>query len=163
MVEDLVLGADKHRRRSTSANIPSSAPPACPFAKILGRGPTIDEIFLYTHTKKESSEISGENFVDKRSEEAYVTRPKAQSSMLVQFDAQCSQTSKSHEKFKKRKVELKLPNTSAEGDAAGCTPEEVEAEEQSTQSIKEKSKIYGYISLKNLPVVETPELKAAVA
>ncbi|KAJ8441683.1 hypothetical protein Cgig2_019070 [Carnegiea gigantea] len=59
------------------------------------------------------------------------------------------------EKFKKRKDELKLPNASTKGDAAGCTAEQVKAEEQPTQATKEdevwkesvgltkKGKIYG--------------------
>ncbi|KAJ8420673.1 hypothetical protein Cgig2_025355 [Carnegiea gigantea] len=80
--------------------------------KILGREPTIDEIFMYTHTKRDSGEISSDKFVDKRSEDA-------------------------HRNSKKRKDESKLPNTSAEGDAVGCTSEEVEAEEQLTKGTKE--------------------------
>ncbi|KAJ8440943.1 hypothetical protein Cgig2_020485 [Carnegiea gigantea] len=83
------------------------------------------------------------------------------------------------EKFKKRKDELKLPNTSAEGDAAGCTAVEVEAEEQPTQAIKEvktwkesvgftkKGKIYGLrlhaSTFKDSSSGNTPEFKAAVA
>ncbi|KAJ8432905.1 hypothetical protein Cgig2_004579 [Carnegiea gigantea] len=184
VAEDLVLGGHKHRHPSTYADTATSTPPTRPFVvKILGREPTIDEIFLYTHTKKDLGEISGDKFVGKRSKDAYIkefwiidlaikfsgnlkkdsiffgqsingllqllhsskTRaiflpPKMRTSMA---DPKPADGSPMSEKFKKRKDELKLPNTLAEGGAKANEKNEKEIErlKKENKRLKQKANI----------------------